>query len=183
MAEAVTIIAVLTTAVLGVGNLVAAASASSRERRWRAAEERATELRAVLEEGSERLTRLMLAIDDAHGAAGEGSAFEDARAREMESIQKELAIAGNKIGVRRSSRAIEYTSFGDCWRTMGELIAILEEAPTGFDGDQERAYARGWDQLRETHHAFLDATAQALGVEATRPWWKRSRSSHIARNR
>jgi hypothetical protein len=58
---------VAASALVGVGGLAAAAWGSSRERRWQTREERATELRSVLEEGGKTLTAIFTTLDDANG--------------------------------------------------------------------------------------------------------------------
>jgi hypothetical protein len=172
MSEAVTIIAVSTTAVLGVGNLVASSLNSSRERRWGAREERATELRAVLEEAGARLTALMIGVDEAHDEAKHGR-LSEGRKHDLMAIQKELAPVGNKIGVRRGASATEYRTFGDCWKELSALVIVLEEATTGLDREQEHAYTKAWNKMLAAQDGYLDATAEALQVKGPVPRWRR----------
>jgi hypothetical protein len=173
VSEAVTIIAVSTTAVLGVGNLVASSLNSSRERRWGSREERATELRAVLEGAGERLTTFMMAIDEAHDEAKHGRMSEE-RERELMAIRKELALVGNKIGVRRGASAREYRAFEDFWNELDSVITILDEATTtGLVSEQGHAYTKAWKKMLAAENDYLDATAEALQVKGPVPRWRR----------
>jgi hypothetical protein len=130
MSEAVTIISVSTTALLGMGSLAAAALGGSRERRWHTQEERATELRSVLESTGECLTSLLLAVGDAHDETRRVSLTRD-RKDELRDREKKIVIHTNMIGVRRGSESPEYTACRECWLAISALTTILDEA-----GDQ-----------------------------------------------
>jgi hypothetical protein len=153
---------------VGVGGLVAAAWGSSRERRWQTREERATELRTVLEGAGERLSTLLLAIDEAHREARQKPINND-RHQELLAMQQQLVVAGKRIGVRRGSKSDEYVTFGACFLAMSAIATIVEEAETKLDREQERAYSSAWTLALTAEEAFLDATAKALALEGPLP--------------
>jgi hypothetical protein len=176
MGEAVTIISVSTTALLGMGSLAAAAFGGSRERRWQTQEERATELRSILEHAGESLSSLLLAVGDAHDETF-GVPLSDDRKDELRDREKEIVVHTNRIGVRRGSRSPEYTCCRDCWRAISKLTTILDEADDeGLDREQQRAFSRGWDEALAAEAAYLDAAAKALSaadpVRRDRVWRK-----------
>lgn len=173
MGEAVAIISVSASAIVGVGGLVAAAWGSSRERRWQTREERATELRSVLEEGGERLTQLLITLDQARGevsSAGQLGAQTQAALRQLET---RLVLVSKRIGVRRGSRSPEWLTLQEAWKATGSVLTILQEASgKGLDREQHRAYSGAWTEALAAETAYVDATARALGWEGPLPRWR-----------
>jgi hypothetical protein len=162
MGEAVTIISVSTTALLGMGSLAVAAFGGSRERRWQTQEERATELRAVLEHAGESLSSLLLTVGDAHDEMSRVPLSKD-RQENLRDREKAIVVHTNKIGVRRGSRSPEYTSCRDYWLAISELTTILDEAgDEGLDKEQQSAFSKGWKKALAAEAAYLDAAAKAL---------------------
>lgn len=165
MGEAVTIISVSTTALLGMGSLAAAALGGSRERRWHTQEERATELRSVLERAGESLTSLLLAVGDAHDETF-GVPLSNHLKDALRNREKEIVVHTNRIGVRRGSGSPEYTSCRDCWLAISKLTTILDEAgDEGLDHEQQSAFSRGWKKALAAEAAYLDTAAKALSAE------------------
>lgn len=170
MSEVVTIISVSTTAVLGVGSLVAATWGGSRERRWQSREERAVELRAVLEDGASKLAELMFKIDEAHNEVRRLGRLAPATEVDFEARHQSIVLALSRVGVRRGSRAPEYTTFASYWLAISKLDTLLAEANgEGLDSEQKAAYTSAWTEALAAGNAYLDATANALGPEESLP--------------
>jgi hypothetical protein len=174
MGEAVAIVSVSASAVVAVGGLVATAANSARERRWQSREERATELRAVLEAGGECVSKLMFAVTEGYNEARHGQLSKD-REREIEAVEKQAAFESNRIGVRLGPQADEYLTFRDCWLAAGRAGTLLEEADdNGLDREQRGAYTGAWKLVLDAETAYLNATAKTLRWDGkSPPRWKR----------
>jgi hypothetical protein len=166
MGEAVAIISVSASAIVGISGVVAAAWGSSRQRRWQSHEERAIELRGVLEDGGAKVAELLIKIDGAHDEVWQLRHLTPDRKKDLELTQKSIVFAIDRIGIRRGSRAPEYKTLGSYWRDVEELVTILEEAKgERLTSDQEAAYERRWDHAIAAQKAYLDATAETLAVD------------------
>jgi hypothetical protein len=172
--EAVAIISVSASALVGVGGLAIAAWGGSRERRWQSREERAIELRAVLEDGGSQLAGLLLKVDEAHDEVQRLKLLGPDRKADLEATEKSVVLAISRVGVRRGSRAPEYRTFGSYWLAISKLGTILAEADgEGLDSEQQTAYSRSWTEALAAQDAYLDATANAIGWEEPLPRWRR----------
>ena len=173
MSEAVAIISVSASAVVGISGVVAAAWSSSRERRWQSREERAIELRTVLEDGGSLVAELLLLIDEAHDGVGrDGRLGPDSKVA-LERSEKRMVLAMNRVGVRRGPKAPEYKTLGKYWIAVSEIVTILDEAQgEGLDSEQARAYSTAWDKAIAAETAFHEAAAKALGWEGPLPRWR-----------
>jgi len=162
--EAVAIISVSASAVVGVGGLAAAALGSAKERRWQTQEERATELRDVFEAAAGQLTNLQVVIDEAHDETRQ-SGLNPSRAQMIRTIEQRLVFEGKRIGLRRGSKADDYGAFVTAFQALGSIVVILEEASdAGLDKEQQAAYRKAWEAGIAAEQAFLDATAKVLGA-------------------
>ena len=172
MGEAVAIISVAASAMVGAGGLIAAAWGSSRERSWRSREERATELRSVLEDAAGQLANLTVLTDEAHDEARRGP-VERGHRLALRQVQQRLAVEANRIGIRTGPEAPEYLTFAECFRRKSAVVTILEEAvDRGLDREQHRAYGSAWDIALEAEQGFLRAAADVLSVPRSRaPLW------------
>lgn len=113
MADAVAIIAVSTSGVVGIGGLVSTAYGAAAGRRWRSREERAIELRKVLDAAAVSLARSMHALTETeaalHGAVSDTEHADAAYASahewlgEVIGAQKELWSATSQVQVRTGS--------------------------------------------------------------------------------
>jgi hypothetical protein len=171
--EAVAIISVSASALVGVGGLVAAAWGSSRERRWQTREERITELRSVLQEGGELVTKLLIAMDEARGEVAAEGQLGVQRIAGLRELEKQLALVCKRVGVRRGSLAPEWATLREAWEAIGMVLTILQEASgEGLDSEQHRAYSTAWTDALAAETAYHDATAKALGWEGSLPRWR-----------
>jgi hypothetical protein len=171
--EAVAIISVSASALVGVGGLVAAAWGSSRERRWQTREERTTELRSVLQEGGELVTKLLISVDEARGEVATQGQLGMQSVAGLRELEKQLALACNRVGVRRGSLAPEWATLREAWEAIGRVLVILQEASgEGLDSEQHRAYSTAWTEALTAETAYHNATAKALGWEGPLPRWR-----------
>jgi hypothetical protein len=171
--ETVAIVSVSASALVGVGGLIAAAWGSSRERRWQTREERATELRSVLEEGGERLTELFVTLDQAHGEVSTAGQLGAQMQAGLRALETRLVLVCKRVGVRRGSRAPEWRTLQEAWEATGRVLTILQEANgEGLDREQHRAYSAAWTEALSAEAAFLDAAAKALGWDGPLPRWR-----------
>jgi hypothetical protein len=171
--EAVAIVSVAGSTLVGVGGLVAAAWGGSRERRWQTREERITELRSLLEEGSEVLTQTFIVLDESTGeirSVGELGATNAALLRELE---KRLVAVSQKVGVRRGSRAGDYLALRACRDATGRIGWLLSEMQNGGNAAEHAAYSVLWGKALDAERAFLDASAKTLGWKEAVPPWRR----------
>jgi hypothetical protein len=178
MSEAVPIISVSASAIVGVGGLAAAAWGSSRERRWQSREERATELRAVLDEAAEAIVEPMFAFQQA---------LEETRGThriapiwDLGALQKRMVVQEARIGIRLGWQAPEYTTYLECWGALKELVDVLVDASSSDElSDEQRAQGqKAWQKALVEHRAFLAAAASTLAHGSP----KRSRFRRQHRN-
>lgn len=162
MGEAVAIVAVSASAVVTV---VVTVFGGSRERRWQTREERATELRAVLENGSEAYGSAMFVAAEAYKEIEANRELSSERQTELSEAQKRIVIAANHIGVRRGSRSAEYTTFIDCMAKFVAVVNIIYEARrSGLDSERGASYQRAVSEALKAERAYIDAAAELLSV-------------------
>jgi len=177
MGEAVAIVSVAASAVVGVGGLAAAALGASRQRVWRSREERAIELRAVLEGAAERLSDLRFAIGKAHFQVKTTGAIDAALEEGFVPAQERLVMALSRIGVRRGSSSADYTRCDEAAEALSKLLTILYETrDEGLDRERAKAYSAAWEAAEVAEKAFLDAAARTLAWRS--PKRTRARGSH-----
>jgi hypothetical protein len=171
--EAVAIISVSASAVVGVSGVVVAAWGGARERRWQSREERATELRAVLEDGGSQFAELMFKADEAHNEVRRHGQLSSDTKDDLEARHKSIVLAMSRVGVRRGPGALEYTTFANYRLTIYKVLTTLAEANgKGLDPEQKAAYTHAWSEALTAEKAYLDATAKALGSEGPLPRWR-----------
>lgn len=164
--ETVAIVAVSTSAIVGLSGVLAGVWGGSRERRWRSREERAVELRGVLEDGGVRIAELLIAVDEAHGEVRDRGEMSIDRKASLDAMQRGIVLAVARIGLRRGPRAREYATAGDYWKALSQLVTILEEATgDGLDREQAATYSREWDIAIAAEKGYLDAAAETLTAD------------------
>jgi hypothetical protein len=162
MGEAVAIVAVSASAVVTVTVTV---FGGSRERRWQAREERATELRTVLENGSECFGSAMFVAAEAYNEIKANGKLSSERQAELAEVEKRIVIAGNHIGVRRGSQSSEYATFLDCMTKIVAVVHIIHEADRGgLDSEREASYYRAQSEALKAERAYIDVAAKLLSV-------------------
>lgn len=162
VSEAVAIISVSASAVVGLGGLLATTFGGTRQRKWESQEERAIELRSVLDDGGQRIAELLLQVDEAHNEVLRDGRLSPERRAGLDSIQRGIALSINRVGLRRGSQAAEYSAMGAYWAAVSRLTVILEEAHDGLDSEQASTYSQTWTEALAAESAYLDSTARTL---------------------
>jgi len=157
---------------VGIGGLAAAAWGSSRERRWQTREERATELRSVLEEGGKLLTQQFFELEEAKHEVKTAGKIDDQRATALGERNKRLVAVCNGVGMRRGSQAPEYLALKKCWEASGKLERLLYDFGEPAGGARWSEFSPVWKEALDAERAFFDATADALGWEGPLPRWR-----------
>jgi hypothetical protein len=169
--EAVAIISVSASALVGVGGLTAAAWASSRERRWRSSEERITELRTVLESAQIVLADMMVAVrkslQEVHGSNRIHPSWD------TQQLGKGLATEQARIAVRLGWRSPEYAAFGECWIALGTILNTIVDSPVDkLDPDSKKTCEKEFARAVKEEGNFQMACAARLAA----PAWRSPRS-------
>jgi hypothetical protein len=180
MGEAVAIISVSASAVVGIGGLVAAAWGSSRERRWQSQEERTKELRGVLDRACEKLTQQLVVLDQAHREFSTSGAANPMTQQLLVETEKQLVLECNRLAVRRGSHTPEYVALGACREAATRVSLLLNEMATGAAPAQRGAYSTLWDDVLTAEKRFLDVASDALTWEEPAPFWRRLRQPQRA---
>jgi hypothetical protein len=178
MGEAVAIISVCVSGLVGLGGLASTVWAAARERRWKSREERATEFRTALETGCEVLMQLAWAVADARSKAkrdklvsGDLQNQIDSLAddlnrinslladdlKRIDSLARQATIVGAQIAVRSGSTGAEKVTFEAWLKGVSKLIGIIVRA----DEDEWR---EAWAAAAAAEAAYLDATAKTLAA-------------------
>jgi hypothetical protein len=164
MGEAVAIVSVSASALVGVGGLAAAAWSGSRQRRWQSREERTVNLRAVLDQGSEALLELAWIILDMRTKVERGDPVTATDKQELEELIKRAAVPVQaNIKVRRGPHAPETVAFSAWIKQMSKLIGLLGNAQSqGFEGEAGAAWEARWAAATEAESAYHTAAAAYL---------------------
>jgi hypothetical protein len=160
--EAVAIVSVAASALVGVGGLASASWGASRERGWQSREERATELRKLLEDGAAHALELAWTIASARHKIQKGEPDPHLK-EELRSLGKQAAHARVPIGVRRGTLAPEYVALGEWISSLSRLIGMVGAAQQdGFDAERLAAFKTEWDKGAAAEVRYMKATAELL---------------------
>jgi len=165
--EAVAIISVSASAVVGIGGLVAAAWGGSRQRRWQSREERTIDLRAAVEGASESFGDAMTLATEAYAGVQRTGKLDDERKPEMAGAWSRVVASGNRVGVRRGTKSAAHRAYADCMAKLFAVMAIVDEAAKARSVEGlEGRWIAAHEAAVAAESAFLDASARLLNADA-----------------
>jgi hypothetical protein len=164
MSEAVAIISVSTSAIVGLAGLGSAVWGASRERRWKSREERTIDLRSVLEEASENFGKAMFACSQAWEEIARKKALSDERKTAVDDGWLGVVGAANRIGVRLGHGSAEHTAYRECmWKVHATRSVVAEAQIDGVNREHESDYLKAHEEAVAVETIYLDIAAKRLG--------------------
>jgi hypothetical protein len=171
MSDAVAIVAVVSSGVVGLAGILTGVWGARAARRWQGHEERVAELRAVLDTAAGHLGDAMQAIAEANEAVRTASSEPERtheyldRARvyldDAMIAQKGVWSTSNRLRVRRGSDSPVAQALMDAERELGHLGAVVSRRLVTY---AIPGYDEAWAKAQKAEQAFYNAAAADLTV-------------------
>jgi hypothetical protein len=168
MSDAVAIVSVVSSGVVGLGGLVTTTWGAARARRWQGREERIAELRTILDAAAAQMSAGTQALADAHDAvckAGSGSTghFAELAADHLSGATRSLTemwTLWNRVRVRTGSESTIARTLLEVHRAIGELYVVVRRELGMVAADDD--YGPKWEVAQNAQGGFFDAAAKEL---------------------
>jgi hypothetical protein len=174
MSDAVAIVAVASSGVVGVAGVASGVYGAARERRWRGREERVAELRTVLDDAAQAITAAMQALANAHLAIAVPAPIDRtpakvaneqiARAHELldasGAAQRGLWAIANRVRLRTGPNSEVARALGETEHAVGLLGAFVKREVA--DAAHASDYGDAWRTAHGAQEAFYAASAREL---------------------
>jgi len=174
MADAVAIVSVVTSGVVGVAGLSSTVYIARAQRRWQSHEERVADLRQVLDAAGADIAQTVMALGEANWTAEQAfgqfksdpARRDDLLAQGRGAAQRSLVPRGslrttcNRLSVRLGARnAIPIALLGVHAKLVALSEVVSEQLETGLD---KPGYEAAWNAVEAAERTFFAAAAKAL---------------------
>jgi len=163
VSEAVAIVSVTMSGLVGLGGLASTTWAAKRERLWRSREERTIDLRAALDAGSDSFATAMSVAAQIWEDLAAGRGLSTTRRAELDSAYLAVLSAGNRIGVRRGHSSSEHAAYRECIHAFFVLMGVIAEAHgSGVTPERDAAFIKANEKAVEAETEYLNQAAKLL---------------------
>jgi hypothetical protein len=169
-ADAVAIVSVLASGVVGLAGVSSTVWIALAQRRWHSSEERAADLRTVLDRTGVDLSDTILALGEAHWAAEQASSKPEAKnelheqgwaaERRSRASRASLRAAVKRVSVRRGAKDPIGLALD---RVNLEIKELAEAVKDDLQGPMDKTrYEAAWNAVEKAELSFYSATEDVL---------------------
>ena len=182
MDDPVAIVSVVGSTLVGLGGLASTTWGQHATRVWQGREERASEMRAVLDAAATQIATAMQSAADAHQKLSRldpertpqpvGQAGLDKAAEQLASAigaERQIWVASNRLRVRTGAEAHVALALKKAEHEVGLLVAIVEREKRDLVTSEDN-YTAAWASAEAAERAFYDAAAKDLNATVGGGW-------------